>query len=67
MYICLCRGITDSQIRQEVCEGACSLREVSQRLGVATQCGKCGRCAKAVVDEALDEFTAESLGGAQAL
>lgn len=66
MYICLCHGVTDSQIRQEVCEGACSLREVSRRLGVATQCGKCGRCAKALVEETLDAFSVEAPVAAQA-
>ena len=44
MYICLCKAVTDSQIRQAVCQGACSMRELRQRLGVASQCGKCGHC-----------------------
>jgi bacterioferritin-associated ferredoxin len=56
MYVCLCRGVTDRDIRRLVHqEGVCTLREVSQRLGVASQCGKCGRCAKDVLHEALAE------------
>ena len=42
MYVCLCKGITDTQIRAAVEDGASSLREVRTTLGVASQCGKCG-------------------------
>ena len=52
MYVCLCKGVTDHQIRAEVEDGADSLRDVSRRLGVATQCGKCAGCARQVIREA---------------
>lgn len=42
MYVCLCKGITDSQIRQAIEEGgASSIKDLRRSLGVATQCGKC--------------------------
>lgn len=53
MYVCLCKGITDRQIRRAVHEGAGSYRAVRECLGVATQCGKCGCHARAVVKEEL--------------
>jgi len=43
MYICICQGVTDKQIHNAVCNGACSMRELRQCLGVVEQCGKCGR------------------------
>ena len=55
MYICICNGVTDDQIRAEVYRGACSLREISERLEVATSCGKCGKCARKLVRETLRE------------
>jgi bacterioferritin-associated ferredoxin len=55
MYVCLCQGITDAQIRSAVQRGCCSYREVRQCLGVATQCGKCACTAKQVVRETLCE------------
>ena len=57
MYICLCKGITDSQIRDAVYDGASSLREVRQHLGVATQCGKCACVAKDLINEARSELS----------
>ena len=41
MYVCLCKGITDTQIQEAVGLGAASLKDVRKELGVATQCCKC--------------------------
>jgi bacterioferritin-associated ferredoxin len=55
VYICLCHGITDAQIRSCVAEGARTLCDLSGELGVATQCGKCANSACAVLHEVLEE------------
>jgi bacterioferritin-associated ferredoxin len=54
MFICVCKGVTDCQIREAVCEGACSMRELCSRLGVAAQCGRCAPHARRVLEEALN-------------
>ncbi len=56
MYVCICKGITDTQIRAAVEDGARSLREVHNTLGVASQCGKCGIVARDIVRESLDDL-----------
>lgn len=56
MYVCLCKGITDTQIRAAVQDGASSMREVSSSLGVASQCGKCGVMAREIVRESLNDL-----------
>ncbi len=56
MYVCLCKGITDTQIRAAVQDGANSLREVNRSLGVASQCGKCGILARDIVRASLDDL-----------
>lgn len=61
MYVCLCQGVTDGQIREAIYEGCCSYREVREATGVATQCGKCACVAKQVVRETLS-----NVQGAQA-
>jgi len=53
MYVCLCKGITDTQIRAAVQDGANSLRDVRNSLGVASQCGKCGVLTRDIVRETL--------------
>ncbi|NAT15723.1 (2Fe-2S)-binding protein, partial [Pseudomonas syringae pv. actinidifoliorum] len=53
MYVCLCQGVTDGQIREAILEGCCSYREVRETLGVASKCGKCACLAKEVVRDTL--------------
>ncbi|MCQ4320865.1 bacterioferritin-associated ferredoxin [Stutzerimonas stutzeri] len=60
MYVCLCRGVTDGQIREAIYEGCCSYREVRDTTGVATQCGKCACVAKQVVRETLSDIHSAS-------
>ena len=55
MYVCICHAVTDEQIREEVCNGACSLRAVSKRLGVASRCGKCKNSACQVIKETIED------------
>lgn len=56
MYVCLCQGVTDGQIREAILEGCCSYREVRETLGVANKCGKCACLAKEVVRDTLTEL-----------
>jgi Bacterioferritin-associated ferredoxin len=51
MYVCLCTGMTESQIRAAAREGACSIRELRQRLGVCAACGKCAPHVSALLKE----------------
>ncbi len=53
MYVCLCKGVTDSQIREAVSSGASNLRQVRRQLGVASQCGKCACLANEIVNDSL--------------
>ena len=47
MFVCLCNGITESQIRAAASTGISTLEELTDRLGVASQCGQCGAMAQA--------------------
>lgn len=48
MYVCICKGITDSQIQQALEAGA-DYKDLREQLGVATDCGQCaGHCKEMV-------------------
>jgi bacterioferritin-associated ferredoxin len=51
MYVCICRQITDQQIRDVCRDGVTSMTDLRSRLGVASDCGKCGKLAKNIVKE----------------
>ncbi len=56
MYICICNGVTDSQIRAAVDAGATSIRQLNQQLSVGNCCGKCTKAAKDVMNQHLDRL-----------
>ena len=58
MYICICKAVTDGQIRSAVQEGVTSLSGLRQSLGCTGQCGKCGRHVKQIRDQALQDLGA---------
>ncbi|HWQ40159.1 MAG TPA: bacterioferritin-associated ferredoxin [Burkholderiales bacterium] len=53
MYVCLCNGITEKQIRDAIRGGADSLLKLRFELGVASCCGRCTECAQQVIEETL--------------
>lgn len=64
MYVCLCKSVTDHEIRRVVHQrGISTMRELRDELGVSTQCGRCACCAKGVLKEALAESREGSAGG----
>jgi bacterioferritin-associated ferredoxin len=55
MIVCVCRRVSDQQIRQAAADGAHSLECLQFDLGVATQCGRCADCASRVLCDARGE------------
>lgn len=51
MYVCICRQITDHQIRDLCRDGASNMTDIRAQLGVASECGKCGKLAQSIVKE----------------
>ena len=50
MIVCVCHRVSDKTIARHACGGA-SFDDIQMELGVATQCGKCESCARAVVQQ----------------
>ncbi|MDO4223958.1 MAG: bacterioferritin-associated ferredoxin [Acinetobacter sp.] len=58
MYVCLCRGITDQDIKNAVENGAESFREVRDLLDLGTCCGRCAPEARAIIKEEVAQIAA---------
>lgn len=56
MYVCLCKGVTDSTIRRAVRHGIGDFRSLRQQTGVASQCGKCACTAREIFRDAQSEL-----------
>lgn len=46
MYVCVCRAVTDGQIRKAAQAGARSVGDLSRDFGLGRECGRCVTCAK---------------------
>ena len=55
MYICLCRAVSDEEIKQAIRSGAHCTDALESELGVSTQCGKCKPDVKALLQQTLLE------------
>lgn len=41
MYVCICRRVSDTELRNTIAAGAESLDDVGQQCGAGTDCGAC--------------------------
>ena len=51
MYVCVCQAVTERQVREAVSQGVTSMRGLRAQLGVASECGRCARCAHGILKE----------------
>ena len=41
MYVCICNGVTDRQIREAAAAGCATVAELTMRTGAGATCGSC--------------------------
>ncbi|MGQ0776358.1 MAG: (2Fe-2S)-binding protein [Pseudonocardiales bacterium] len=41
MYVCICRAVTEAQVRRCIAAGAGTIDDVGERCGAGTGCGSC--------------------------
>ena len=64
MYVCLCHGITDKDIKNLVREeGVGSIRELKEHVSLGSQCGTCTKTAQSIIDNTIiDESLFKDVG-----
>ena len=53
MYVCICQGKTDADIKQAVSDGAKTVKELSDKLGIIVQRGHCACEVQKIVKEGV--------------
>lgn len=51
MYVCVCNGVTDREIRDVALAGCRSVTELTMRTGAGAGCGSCIEMAEALLQE----------------
>ena len=54
MYICICKSITDSQIRAAADNGDDTVRKLKKKFGLASCCGSCIEMTESILKENID-------------
>ncbi len=52
MYVCVCNGVTDHEVREVAAAGCRTLSELTMRTGCGATCGSCLEMAQQLLDEA---------------
>jgi bacterioferritin-associated ferredoxin len=56
MYVCICNGITDRDVRDAARAGASDLSDLSAMTGCSTVCGSCGELAMDILRDARSDL-----------
>ncbi|MBJ7339166.1 (2Fe-2S)-binding protein [Mycolicibacterium sp.] len=50
MYVCLCVGVTNQAVADAVSAGAQTSKDVAEACGAGSECGRCRRTVRAIID-----------------
>jgi bacterioferritin-associated ferredoxin len=50
MYVCLCIGVTNQSVADAVAAGASTSKQVADACGAGSECGRCRRTVRAIID-----------------
>ncbi len=54
MFVCICKSVTDKEIRKAASKGVDNLYELREALGVASGCGGCSDHAQEILDQSAE-------------
>ncbi len=55
MFVCVCRAVTDHQIREAVDDGVHHVEQLEELCGVGAGCGSCKALAQQLIEARLAE------------
>jgi len=55
MFVCVCKAVTERQIEEAAAQGAHTLKDLRNALGIAQECGQCAAQAKCYLKAVLEE------------
>ncbi|MCC7060632.1 MAG: (2Fe-2S)-binding protein [Burkholderiaceae bacterium] len=64
MIICICRAVSDRQIRSSISQGASSIAQVRAELGAGGCCGKCAPQVRQMIQQHASGQQCGSTGAA---
>lgn len=62
MYVCICNGLTDRDVKRAARDGASTAKQCFQALDASPQCCRCLPMMREIIDETRAEAEAEVAG-----
>ena len=56
MLVCICKGITDKSIEDQIHSGTSSFSEIRKNLGLGSCCGQCASYAKELISNKISQL-----------
>lgn len=56
MYICICKSVNERVVNEAIEEGCTEWKQLSKKLGVGTECGKCYLTTKNYLNTKVGSF-----------
>ncbi|MGY4711682.1 (2Fe-2S)-binding protein [Mycolicibacterium sp. CBM1] len=53
MFVCLCSGVTSQTVIEAVAGGATTTKQVAKACGAGSECGRCRRTVRAIIEATL--------------
>ncbi|KUI35036.1 bacterioferritin-associated ferredoxin [Mycobacterium sp. GA-2829] len=50
MFVCLCVGVTSHVVNDVVASGASTSKEIAEACGAGSECGRCRRTLRAIIE-----------------
>ena len=50
MFVCLCTGVTSHVVKEVVANGAKTSKQITEACGAGTDCGRCRRTLRAIIE-----------------
>jgi bacterioferritin-associated ferredoxin len=50
MFVCLCHGVTSQEVTSAIESGACTSKQVAKMCGAGSDCGRCRRTVRAIIE-----------------
>lgn len=60
MYVCVCNGVTDHDIRKAANAGCGGMAELTMRTGCGSACGSCVATAREILDSSAEASRAQA-------
>ena len=60
MFVCICHGVTDTEINESIDQGLKTMRCLSGGLNVGTECGQCVKATKRILSTKLVDIDSMS-------